>query len=203
MAAPFEQWRRARKAFSVASHEAIYLNVKISQPDHVDIVLAQWANERPDVDTRPFAIVGRIGRAGHLLDAAIEDKLAAHGLSRWSWDVLTALRRTGRPYRLTPTSLYRELMRTSGAISNRLKRLEDQGLVRRVADPADGRGVLVELTPAGKRLVDKVIAEHLDNERRLVAGLSRTEQRELSGLLRKLLLTLEPEEQADADRGVS
>jgi DNA-binding MarR family transcriptional regulator len=85
-------------------------------------------------------------------------------------------------------------MRTSGAVSNRLKRLEDQRLVRRVADPADGRGVLVELTPAGRRLVDSVIGEHLENERRLIAGLSRAEQRELGNLLRKLLLTLEPEE---------
>jgi DNA-binding MarR family transcriptional regulator len=160
----------------------------------VDNVIAQWADERPDLDTRPFAIVGRIGRAGHLLDAAVEAKLGQHGLSRWSWDVLAALRRSGPPYRLTPSALYRSLMRTSGAVSNRLKRLEQQRLVRRVPDPADGRGVLVELTPAGKRLVDSVIAEHLENERRLVAGLSRAEQRELGNLLRKLLLTLEPEE---------
>jgi DNA-binding MarR family transcriptional regulator len=166
--------------------------VKISESDHVDNVIAQWAGERPDLDTRPFAIVGRIGRAGHLLDAAVEAKLEPHGLSRWSWDVLTALRRSGPPYRLTPTALYRALMRTSGAISNRLKRLEQQGLVRRVPDPADGRGVLVELTSAGKRLVDSVIAEHLENERRLLAGLNRAEQRELAGLLRKLLIGLEP-----------
>jgi DNA-binding MarR family transcriptional regulator len=174
--------------------------MKVSQHDHVDKVVAQWASERPDLDTRPFAIVGRIGRAGHLLDAAVEAKLEPHGLSRWSWDVLAALRRSGAPYRLTPTSLYRSLMRTSGAISNRLNRLEGQGLVRRVPDPADGRGVLVELTPAGKRLVDKVMTEHLDNERRLVAGLNRADQRELTALLRKLLLTLEPDEQ-DGQRG--
>lgn len=160
----------------------------------MDNVIAQWADERPDLDTRPFAIVGRIGRAGHLLDAAVEAKLGQHRLSRWSWDVLAALRRSGPPYRLTPTALYRSLMRTSGAVSNRLKRLEEQGLVRRVADPADGRGVLVELTPAGRRLVDSVIGEHLENERRLIAGLSRAEQRELGNLLRKLLRTLEPEE---------
>jgi DNA-binding MarR family transcriptional regulator len=167
-------------------------------PDHVDKVIAQWATVRPDLDTQPFAIVGRIGRAGHLFDAAVEAYLTTHGLSRWSWDVLAALRRSGPPYRLTPTSLYRSLMRTSGAISNRLNRLERQGLIRRVPDPADGRGVLVELTPAGRRLVDKVLGEHLENERRLVAGLSRAEQRELAALLRKLLLTLEPDEQAGA-----
>ena len=158
----------------------------------MDKVIDQWASERPDIDTRPFAIVGRIGRAGHLLDAAVEAKLEPHGLSRWSWDVLTALRRSGPPHRLTPTVLYRSLMRTSGAISNRLKRLEEQGLVRRVPDPTDGRGVLVELTPGGKRLVDGVIAGHLENERRLLAGLNLAEQRELAGLLRKLLIGLEP-----------
>jgi DNA-binding MarR family transcriptional regulator len=174
--------------------------VKIAGSDHVDKVIAEWAAERPELDARPFAIVGRIGRAAHLLDAAVEEALAAHGLSRWSWDVITALRRSGAPYRLTPTALYRALMRTSGAISNRLNRLEDRGLVRRGPDPADGRGVIVELTPAGKRLIDEVIAEHLENERRLVAGLSRAEQRELAALLRKLLLTLEPDEQATRDR---
>jgi DNA-binding MarR family transcriptional regulator len=83
-------------------------------------------------------------------------------------------------------------MRTSGAMSNRLNRLEQQGLLRRVPDPADGRGVIVELTPAGKRLVERVIAEHLENERRLTAALSRGEQRELAALLRKLLAGLEP-----------
>jgi DNA-binding MarR family transcriptional regulator len=172
--------------------------MKVSRPDHVDEVIAQWAEERPDLDTKGFAIVGRIGRAAHLLDAAVEAKLAAHGLARWSWDVLTALRRSGAPYRLTPTALYRSLMRSSGAISNRLNRLERDGLLRRVPDPADGRGVLVELTPAGKRLVDAVIAEHLENERRLVASLKRSEQRELQALLRKLLLGFaRAEERAD------
>jgi DNA-binding MarR family transcriptional regulator len=177
--------------------------VKVAGSDHVDTVISQWAAERPELDTRPFAIVGRIGRAAHLLDTAVEEALAAHGLSRWSWDVLTALRRSGPPYRLTPTSLYRSLMRSSGAISNRLNRLERQGLIRRVPDPADGRGVMVELTPAGRRLVDRVIAEHLENERRLVAGLSRAEQRELGGLLRKLLLSLEPSEHAERGRSSS
>jgi DNA-binding MarR family transcriptional regulator len=182
--------------YAVAPHEDIYLDMKISQPDHVDTVIAQWADELPDLDTRPFAVVGRIGRAAHLVDASMERKLAAHGLNRAGWDVLTALRRSGSPYRLTPTSLYRSLMRTSGAMSNRLNRLEQQGLLRRVPDPADGRGVIVELTPAGKRLVDKVIAEHLDNERRLIAGLSRGEQRELAALLRRLLAGLEPEDES-------
>jgi DNA-binding MarR family transcriptional regulator len=166
--------------------------MKISHRDHVDAVIAQWADELPDLDTRPFAVVGRIGRAAHLLDASMERKLAARGLNRAGWDVLTALRRSGSPYRLTPTSLYRSLMRTSGAMSNRLNRLEQQGLLRRVPDPADGRGVIVELTPAGKRLVERVIAEHLENERRLTAALSRGEQRELAALLRKLLAGLEP-----------
>ncbi len=189
-----------QRPYAVASHEAIYLNMKISQRDHVDTVIAQWADELPDLDTRPFAVVGRIGRAGYLLDAAVERKLAPHGLNRAGWDVLTALRRSGSPYRLTPTSLYRSLMRTSGAMSNRLNRLEREGLLRRVPDPADGRGVIVELTPAGERLVDKVIAEHVDNERRLVAGLSRTEQRELAALLRKLLVGLETDAPDESGR---
>jgi DNA-binding MarR family transcriptional regulator len=165
--------------------------MKIYDEDHVDRVRAQWAAERPDVDTEPFAVIGRIGRAAQLLDAGMESGLAEFGLRRWSWDVLTALRRSGAPYRSAPTSLYGSLMRTSGAISNRLRRLEEAGLVRRVPDPADGRGVLVELTPSGRRLVDRVIAKHLETERQMLAGLSRAEQRELQALLRKLLLSLE------------
>lgn len=168
--------------------------MKISQPDHVDRVISQWTDQRLGIDAEPFEVVGRIGRAAHLLDAAVEANLGKYGLSRWGWDILTALRRSGPPYRLTPTSLYRSLMRTSGAVSNRLNRLEEQGLVRRLPDPADGRGVIVELTAAGRLLVEKVLASHLETERRSLSALSRAEQRDLQALLRKLLVDLESKE---------
>jgi DNA-binding MarR family transcriptional regulator len=159
--------------------------------DHVARVIAMWERERPDLDLSPVGVVSRIGRAARYLDHGVESVLGAHGLSRASWDVLAALRRVGEPYRLSPTELYRSLMRTSGTITHRLQGLEAKRLVRRSGDPRDGRAALVELTSAGKRLVDKVAAEHLANERELLAGLDANERRELSDLLRKLLLSFE------------
>jgi DNA-binding MarR family transcriptional regulator len=163
------------------------------EQDHVARVIAMWERERPDLDFSPVAVVSRIGRAARYLDDGVELVLATHGLSRASWDVLAALRRVGEPYRLSPTELYRSLMRTSGTITHRLRRLETKRLVRRSGDPEDGRAALVELTPAGKRLVDRVAAEHLANERELLAGLNTSERNELADLLRKLLLAFERE----------
>ena len=127
-----------------------------------------WERERPDLD---FSPVG-----------GIETVLASHGLSRASWDVLAALRRVGEPYRLSPTELYQSLMRTSGTITHRLHRLETKRLVRRCGDPEDGRAA-----------VDRVAAEHLANERELLAGLEASERDELAELLSKLLLSFERE----------
>jgi DNA-binding MarR family transcriptional regulator len=117
---------------------------------------------------------------------------AAIGDLDGGWEVvLASLRRVGPPYRASPTELYTRLMRTSGAMTNRLRRLEEAGLVARVPDPADARGLLVELTPAGHRLVDELAPLHMANERELLAALSAREQRELASLLAKLLVSLE------------
>src|SRR5918999_2286109 len=136
-----------------------------SEQDHVARVIAMWERERPDLDFSPVAVVSRIGRAAHYLDDGIELVLATHGLSRASWDVLAALRRVGEPYRLSPTELYRSLMRTSGTITHRLHRLESEGLVRRSGDPRDGRAALVELTPAGERPLRRIPPRHPPEER--------------------------------------
>ena len=162
--------------------------------DHVDHVLAQWAATRPELDTAPAAVIARLGRASAYADAAVNARLAEFGLTRESFDVLTSLRRSGAPFRLSPTQLYRELMRSSGAITHRLAGLEDAGLVRRIPDPGDGRGLLVELTRKGRTLVDRVAPVHLDNERRVLAPLTAGEQTRLAGLLRKLLYTFESEQ---------
>lgn len=167
--------------------------MKLPDGDHVDRVRDQWATERPDLDTAPVAVVARVGRLARYLDHGLERVLADYGLRRETWDVLASLRRTGAPYRLSPTELYRGLMRTSGAMSNRLRRLEHAGLVRRLIDPADGRGVLVELTDEGRTRVDAAAAAHLDNERGMLDALTPAEQDTLAGLLRKLLLAFETE----------
>jgi DNA-binding MarR family transcriptional regulator len=162
-----------------------------AEGDHVDRVRAQWARARPDLDTWPVAVIARLGRAVAYLDAGINAAFAEYGLTRNSWDVLASLRRTGPPHRLSPTELYRALMRTSGAMTHRLAELEGSGLVTRVPNPADGRGLLVELTPDGVALVDRLAALHLANERTLLSPLDQQEQETLAGLLRKLLRDFE------------
>jgi DNA-binding MarR family transcriptional regulator len=159
--------------------------------DHVDHVLRQWARVRPELDTSPVAVVARIGRAAAYVSAGIEARLEEFGLSRAAWDVLASLRRAGPPHRLSPTQLYVALMRSSGAMTHRLHRLERQGLIRRVPDPSDARGMLVELTRKGLALVDRIAPLHLDNERALLEPLSHQEQKTLAHLLRKLLLAYE------------
>jgi DNA-binding MarR family transcriptional regulator len=159
--------------------------------DHVDGVLAEWRKEQPRLDTSPVAVVARIGRAGALLDRGLNENFARFGLNRTMWDVLASLRRIGAPYRRSPTELYRALMRTSGGMTHLVDRLERDGLVERVADPDDRRGLLVSLTRRGRALVGRVGPSHLETERRLLAGLTEQEQAELARLLRKLLIGLE------------
>jgi DNA-binding MarR family transcriptional regulator len=159
--------------------------------DHVDLALAEWQKEQPRLDTSPVAVVARIGRASVLLDRGLNDNFAHFGLNRSNWDVLAALRRVGAPYRRSPTALYRALMRTSGGMTHLVDRLEREGLVERVADPDDRRGLLVGLTRKGRALVRRVGPTHLDTERRMLAALTKQEQADLARLLRKLLIGLE------------
>ena len=159
--------------------------------DHVDALRAAWAREWPELDTAPVAVVARVGRLAQHLDRGLERVFAQHGLTRESFDVLAALRRAGAPYRLTPTELYRTLMRSSGAMTNRLRRLTDAGLVRRVPDPGDGRVLLVELTPKGRRLFERVAPLHLANEDTLLQPLTAGEREQLATLLRKALRSFE------------
>lgn len=162
--------------------------------DHVDQVRAQWAAVRPDLDTSPIAVIARLGRATAYTDTGINAGLAEFGLTREAWDVLASLRRTGPPHRLSPTQLYQALMRSSGAMTHRLTSIERAGLIKRVADPDDGRSVLVELTRKGVRLVDRVAPLHLANEQRLLAALTEDERQKLAELLRKLLHSYEAEQ---------
>lgn len=159
--------------------------------DYLDTILAQWAAERPDLDISPMGVIGRISRLSRVLESNIDQVFASYNLSRGGFDVLAALRRSGSPFRLSPTELYNSLLISSGAMTNRVDRLEERKLVVRVPDPSDRRGVLVALTPKGKRLVDTVIATHLENETRLLKHLNSLERQDLAQLLKKLLVNLE------------
>ena len=148
------------------------------------------AQRAPGARPLPIGIVGRISRLARELEQRLEPTYAEHGLEPGWYDVLATLRRSGPPYRLRPTDFANTLMLTSSGTTKRLDRLEQAGLIERAPDPADRRGVLIALTDAGRRLVDAATEDHLDNERRLIASLPESEQRELAGLLRTLQLGL-------------
>jgi DNA-binding MarR family transcriptional regulator len=173
-------------------------NTAMTHEDHVSIILAQWAAERPDLDVSPMGIVGRISRLALVVDKELEPVFARFGLNHWSFDMLATLRRAGAPYRLSPTELFRSMMVTSGTMTNRIDRLAEKGLVRRVPDPEDRRGILVELTEQGRELIDGVLIWHVANEARLLQSLSKEERHALAVLLRKLLSSLEDHSSVEA-----
>jgi DNA-binding MarR family transcriptional regulator len=158
--------------------------------DEVDELVQAWLHERSDLDLAPVEVFSRIGRLARLLDRARREAFSAHGIELWEFDVLAALRRAGKPYRLSPGQLLRETMVTSGTMTNRIDRLGARGLVERSPDPHDRRGVLVGLTAAGKRAVDGAFESLLASERELLAELSTAERRELAGLLKRLMKPL-------------
>ena len=154
--------------------------------DHVDMVLRQWAAERPDLDVSPMAVVGRLSRVARRFDDELAETFARHGLDAASFDVLATLRRSGPPYTLSPKDLTASSMVTSAAIAQRLNRLEDQGLVRRSPSSADRRGKQVTLTDAGRAAVDAALPDHVATEHGLLAALDDDERRTLAALLAKL-----------------
>ena len=166
-------------------------NEGMTNEDHVSTILAQWAAERPDLDASPIGIIGRVSRLSRVIDKELELVFVQFGLNHWSYDMLATLRRSGAPYRLSPTDLFRSMMVTSGTMTNRIDRLAEKGLVRRIPDPEDRRGILVELTEQGRKLIDTATISHLANEARLLQSLSSEEQQTLTILLRKWLSSLE------------
>jgi DNA-binding MarR family transcriptional regulator len=155
--------------------------------DEVDELVARWRTERPDLDVEPLQVLSRVSRLARHLDRARTAAFARHGLAAWEFDVLSALRRQGSPYQLSPGALLRATLVTSGTMTNRIDRLADAGLVARRPDPEDKRGVLVTLTPRGLAAADAALADLLQRERELLFGLDLAQQRELAGLLRVLL----------------
>jgi DNA-binding MarR family transcriptional regulator len=159
--------------------------------DHVDALLEQWSNERPDLDASPIAVIARISRLARLCERRTEERFAAFGLGQGGFSVLAALRRAGRPYRLSPTDLYNSLLVSSGAMTNRIDRLEEREFVVRTPDPNDRRGVLVELTPKGKKVIDAAMSAHVEVEADLLKAFTPTEREQLASLLRKFALSVE------------
>jgi len=159
--------------------------------DSVDAMLEQWKRERPDLDVTPTGVFGRISRIAALVEQSMDQVFEPHGLTVADFVVLAALRRSSRPYQLTPTALSRAMMVSSGGTTKRLDRLEARGLIRRDPDPDDRRGTLVTLTDTGLATIDTLESENVQNEERLLAPLPQNERAALTQLLRELLLALE------------
>jgi DNA-binding MarR family transcriptional regulator len=155
--------------------------------DEVDDLVAAWRAERPDLDAQPLQVLSRVSRLARHLDRARRTAFARHDLESWEFDVLSALRRQGPPYQLSPGSLLRATLVTSGTMTNRIDRLATAGLVRRHPDPQDKRGVLVTLTAEGRSRVDGALADLLGREETLLAGLDQGQRQLLADLLRVLL----------------
>ncbi len=159
--------------------------------DAVDRIVQQWKVERPDVDVSPMAVIGRIGRAASVLDKRIQAVLAEFSLQPGEFDLIATLRRTGSPHRLTVGQLLDNSMVTSGAVTHRLNRLTEKGLIEREVDPANRRVVIVQLTPEGVAAVDAALPAHVANEEALLTSLTRDERRQLATLLKRLLLDIQ------------
>jgi DNA-binding MarR family transcriptional regulator len=174
------------------------LNIEISlmaevfkNLDRAASAAAQWRQERPDIDPFPMELLGRLGEITQII---MRDRLnpffMQHGLQSGEFDVLATLRRSGAPYELTPTQLYEAAMLSSGGMTARIDRLERDGLVVRRRHPTDRRGTLVALAPKGLSLIDAMLAEHVENERSALAGLTKFEQEQFNALTIKLLARL-------------
>jgi len=159
--------------------------------DEVDRIVDAWRRERADLDFAPLQVLSRVDRLARHLERARRRAFAASSLEPWEFDVLSALRRAGSPYRLSPKALLQQTLVSSGTMTNRIDRLVERMLVERRTDPNDGRGVLVTMTARGRDRVDAAISELLAAEAELLGGLGQVEQERLAGLLRKLALDVD------------
>lgn len=164
--------------------------------DEVDRLVAAWRRERPDLDVSPLEVLSRVNRLARHLDRARRAAFADHQLETWEFDVLSALRRAGDPYELSPGQLLTRTLVTSGTMTNRIDRLTQRGLVRRRPDPDDRRGVLVTLTDDGRSLVDAALTDLLEHERAILAQLSAADQHRLASLLRTVVAPFDAESEA-------
>jgi DNA-binding MarR family transcriptional regulator len=162
-------------------------------PDEVDRLVSAWRRERPDLDVSPLEVLSRVTRLARHLDRARRTAFTERGLETWEFDVLSALRRAGTPYQLSPGQLLTQTLVTSGTMTNRVDRLAAKGLVVRGPDPSDRRGVLVRLTDAGRELADSALTGLLKNERELLSALPEARLEVLADLLRELTVQFEAE----------
>ena len=152
----------------------------------VDRIIGEWEKERPDLDVSPLDIFGRIARINLILGRTVNEFLAEYDLSVGLFDVLTALRRVGAPYKLKPSDLAELTMLSSGGMTGRLDHLVELGYVRRATCDQDRRVMFAELTPEGIQITDMLIEVHFDREDKFLDGLQGADQSELLRILKSL-----------------
>lgn len=154
--------------------------------DAVAAIVEDWRRERPELDTAPLEVFARLHRTFLRYHSQISKPLEEYGVSMAGFDVLTALRRAGAPYSRTAGELAESALISSAGVTLRIDRLEKDGLIVRERDPEDRRVVHSRLSEEGRERIDELFAEHLENERRMLSGLSPAECRQLGRLLGKL-----------------
>ncbi|KUP93738.1 MarR family winged helix-turn-helix transcriptional regulator [Tritonibacter horizontis] len=155
--------------------------------DHVDFILQQWHRARPDLDVTAMGVIGRVGRLYLAYLRPMEKTFARFGLNAAKFDVMATLRRSGAPYQLSAGDLLKATMVASGTMTNRIDRLEADGLVSRTTNPSDSRSFLIALTPEGLALIDEVVEAHVQTQAALLDGLTAQEAEAFSALLSKAL----------------
>ncbi|MDB5063895.1 MAG: MarR family transcriptional regulator [Chloroflexi bacterium] len=157
--------------------------------DAIDRIVQEWNRERPELDVSPTHVLQRITRLYLLQSASFAEVFGRYGLTFGEYEVLAALVRSGPPHRMKPSELVDAVVLSSGAMTNRIDRVETAGLVERLPDPDDRRGTLVALTEKGRQAVDEAVRAHVANEEQLLSALSADERRQLADLLRTLLVS--------------
>ena len=159
--------------------------------DAIDRVVEQWAKEKPELETEPMAMMGRMMRIAKYMETQVADLHKTYDMKLGEFDVLATLRRSGKPYRLTPSELIGSMMLTSGAMTNRLDKLEAKGLISREHSKEDRRSVSVKLTKDGLVLIDEMMTEHVEMQKKLVKSLSANQKKNINQLLKTWLSAYE------------
>lgn len=172
------------------------------QRDVVDRIMDDWARTSPGVDVSPIKVVGRISRLSRIIDQRLGANFAEHGIESWMYDVMATLRRIGAPYELSAGELVKQTMVTTGAMTNRIDRLEQRGFVERIPSRTDRRSVTVRLTPTGLHQVDEVAVSHYELERTFLDALTPSRIDNLERSLRIMLISLgDSDSAASSERG--
>lgn len=173
------------KIFNIKANPDILFSMA---KDMIDELQQDWSDQRPDLNTEAMGVVLRIPVLAKVLGEQAARRLDEYDLQWWQYDVLATLRRQGKPYRMAATGLADAVMLTSGALTNRIDRLENAGLIRRVADEEDRRRVFAQLTRNGLSLIDSATETRFQCATDAIASLDDRQTRQLNGLLRSVLL---------------